>query len=149
MSGHGAFTPEPGERLVIRAARREDVAAVLELWQRAGGAPRGIPDTREGLELLLAADPRSLLLAEAHGALAGSLIAAWDGWRGSFYRLAVDPGLRRRGIATALLRAGEQHLRSRGAARLTAIVAGEDPVALAFWAHAGYARQADRVRFVR
>ena len=35
--------------------------------------------------------------------MVGSLIAAWDGWRGSFYRLAVHPERRRQRIATALL----------------------------------------------
>lgn len=67
----------------------------------------------------------------------GSLIAAWDGWRGSFYRLAVHPDHRRRGIGTALLREGERRLRARGAVRLTAILAGADPVAAGFWEAVG------------
>jgi predicted MFS family arabinose efflux permease len=44
---------------------------------------------------LLNADPEALLVAEVDGVVVGSLIAAWDGWRGSFYRLAVS-GLPRR-----------------------------------------------------
>lgn len=36
--------------------------------------------------------------------MVGSLIAAWDGWRGSFYRLAVLPERRREGLLTMLLR---------------------------------------------
>jgi ribosomal protein S18 acetylase RimI-like enzyme len=83
------------------------------------------------------------------GAVIGSLIAAWDGWRGSFYRLAVHPVWRRQGIATALLRESEHRLRERGAARLTAIVADHDPAAIGFWQAAGYQRQQRRARFVR
>ena len=55
---------------------------------------------------LVERDLDSLLLAEAGGRIVGSLIVAWDGWRGSFYRLAVHPDWRRRGVATALIRAG-------------------------------------------
>jgi ribosomal protein S18 acetylase RimI-like enzyme len=79
----------------------------------------------------------------------GSLIAAWDGWRGSFYRLAVSPERRREGLATMLLREGERRLCGRGAVRLTAIVAHEDAGAVAFWRAAGYERQQDQARFVR
>ena len=79
----------------------------------------------------------------------GSLIAAWDGWRGSFYRLAVDPAWRRRGIATALVRRGEERLRDLGAERLTAIAVGSDSEANGLWLSVGYQRQSDRARFVR
>ena len=107
-----------------------------------------ITDTRAGLRRLLAVDPGALFLAEFYGQLAGTLIAAFDGWRGSFYRLVVRPDLRRRGIATALLRAGERRLLELDAVRLTAIVDWNDPVAMSFWNGRGYESQADRIRFV-
>jgi ribosomal protein S18 acetylase RimI-like enzyme len=93
--------------------------------------------------------PRALLVAELDGVLIGSLIAAWDGWRGSFYRLAVSPEYRRKGLATTLLREGERRLRERGAVRLTAIVADDEDGAMAFWRAAGYEPQRHRARFVR
>jgi ribosomal protein S18 acetylase RimI-like enzyme len=108
-----------------------------------------VSDTHEGLLRLLAVDPHGLLLAESGGSVIGSLIASWDGWRASFYRLAVHPDWRRRGIATALLRDGEHHLEALGALRLTAIVADDDPGALDFWRASGYRRQQHRVRYVR
>jgi ribosomal protein S18 acetylase RimI-like enzyme len=77
------------------------------------------------------------------------LIAAWDGWRGSFYRLAVHPDWRRRGVATGLIRAGEDRLQQLGAVRLTAIVAGGESGAAELWRVAGYEQQSDRSRFVR
>jgi ribosomal protein S18 acetylase RimI-like enzyme len=132
----------------IRNATDEDVQSVLHLWATAGGTP-SVSDTPEALSLLLAGDPGALLLAESQAGVVGALIAAWDGWRGSFYRLAVDPASRRLGIATALLREGERRLREQGAVRLTAIVSDEDTAALGFWDAAGYARQHHRTRFVR
>jgi ribosomal protein S18 acetylase RimI-like enzyme len=132
----------------IRDATESDLEPVLHLWATEG-VPPGVSDTREALVGLMATDRRALIVAEADGVLVGSLIAAWDGWRGCFYRLAVHPGSRRLGVAAALLREGERRLRGRGAVRLTAIVRQEDPGAMGFWKAAGYLRQPDRTRFVR
>jgi ribosomal protein S18 acetylase RimI-like enzyme len=135
----------------IRTATPRDLDDVLALWRAAEVHP-ATGSHREGLERLLASDAEALLVAElpAPGsALAGSLIAVWDGWRGSFYRLAVHPEHRRAGLAGELVREGERRLAAHGAERLTAIVAEEDPGAHEFWAAAGYERQARRERFVR
>lgn len=121
---------------------------MLILWPAAGGPP-SVTDTREALSCLLAADRDALLLAESGDAVIASLIAAWDGWRGSFYRLAVHPERRRQGLATAMLREGERHLHERGAVRLTAIVSDRDTAATGFWKAAGYQPQEHRARFVR
>jgi ribosomal protein S18 acetylase RimI-like enzyme len=136
------------ERWTIRIATKDDIASVLDLWIAAGSLP-SVTDSRDGLARLLATDPQALLVAELKGVLAGSLIAAWDGWRGSFYRLAVSPEHRRKGLATMLLREGERRLRELGAVRLTAIVADDEARAMAFWRSAGYQRQQHRARFVR
>jgi ribosomal protein S18 acetylase RimI-like enzyme len=135
--------------LAIRSAGVRDIAAVLGLWAAADSLPTVGDDSPDGLARLLTADPQALLVAELEGVLAGSLIAAWDGWRGSFYRLAVAPEHRRKGLATMLLRKGEQRLQERGAIRLTAIVADDEVGAMGFWRAAGYERQQNRARFVR
>jgi ribosomal protein S18 acetylase RimI-like enzyme len=70
-------------------------------------------------------------VAEVDGRIVGALIAASDGWRGSMYRLAVDPQYRGRGIARRLVACGEARLRERGVPRVTALVSGEDGVATA------------------
>jgi ribosomal protein S18 acetylase RimI-like enzyme len=132
----------------IRAVTDSDRRAVLALWATAGGRPS--PTDDEGsISKLLAADPGALLVAEVEGELAGTLIAAWDGWRGSFYRLAVDPRRRRQGLARALVRAGEDRLEVLGAVRLTAIVADEVPAGAAFGEAVGYERQPATDRHVR
>jgi ribosomal protein S18 acetylase RimI-like enzyme len=136
------------DRARIRNAGEEDIASVLDLWILAGSLP-SVSDSPDGLARLLAADPQALLVAELDGVVVGSLIAAWDGWRGSFYRLAVSPEHRRKGLATMLLREGERRLRERGALRLTAIAADDEAGAMAFWRAASYERQQHRARFVR
>jgi ribosomal protein S18 acetylase RimI-like enzyme len=135
--------------LTIRSASLPDIAGVLDLWAEAGSVPTIGDDSPDGLTLLLATDSQALLVAELDSVLAGSLIAAWDGWRGSFYRLAVAPRHRRKGLATELLKEGERRLFERGAIRLTAIVAEDEDGAMGFWRAAGYGRQERRARFVR
>ena len=95
------------------------------------------------------ATPRRCCSPRPSGEIVGSLIVGWDGWRGTFYRLAVDPAQRRRGLATALVRAGEERLRALGAHRLNAIVETEEADAMAFWSAAGYELQTARSRFVK
>ena len=85
--------------ITIRAATTEDIPAVLALWSAATVEPSATDDA-DGVATLLGVDPESLLLAvDDDGALVGTVIAAWDGWRGTMYRLAVLPALRRQGIA--------------------------------------------------
>jgi ribosomal protein S18 acetylase RimI-like enzyme len=136
------------EATLLRSGRVDDVGAVLDLWRRAEASPSPT-ESADDVRGLLERDPEALLLAETSGEIVGSLIVGWDGWRGTFYRLAVDPAHRRRGIATALVRAGEERLRAFGARRLGAIVETEEPDAMAFWSAAGYELQTARSRFVK
>lgn len=133
---------------VLRSAGSRDIGAVLGLWELSGG-PSSVSDTPEALVHLLTRDPGALLVAESGSAVVGSLIAAWDGWRGSFYKLVVHPEHRRQGIATELLREGERRLRAQGAIRLTAIVVQNDARAMAFWEATGYTRRPEQARFTQ
>jgi len=132
----------------IRDGTADDLGEVLDLWALSD-APPTVTDSVEALRALIAHDPRALLVADVRGRTVGSLVAAWNGWRGSFYRLAVHPDHRRRGLATRLVREGEKRLRDRGAVRLDAIVAADDAAAMGLWTAVGYEQQRDRARFVR
>jgi ribosomal protein S18 acetylase RimI-like enzyme len=114
------------------------VPLVLDLWTQARSEHASTADRLDDVERLAADSPAALLIAERDGMILGALIAAWDGWRGNMYRLAVRDGYRREGIGLALTRAGEDYLRRRGARRVTALVAFDDAVAGEFWESAGY-----------
>jgi ribosomal protein S18 acetylase RimI-like enzyme len=118
----------------IRPARAEDLDAVRELWAAARSNHAITEDTPERVERALDA----LLVAELEGEIVGAVIAAFDGWRGNFYRLAVAPAVRRRGIGGRLVDAGEQRLRALGAPRVSALVAFDDGDARGFWEAVGY-----------
>jgi len=80
--------------------------------------------------------------------IAGSVIGAWDGWRGNIYRLAVSPEYRRRGIARALVQEVERELAARGARRFAAVVEGNHPWAVEFWSSI-YEREPNQLRYVK
>src|SRR3954454_24650061 len=134
----------------IRAATAADIADVLDLWSQARSANALTPDTHDALEALLDASPGALLVAQHEtDGIVGALIAARDGWRGNMYRLAVHPRRRREGIARSMVEHGERHLRSKGARRMTALVAHEEVEAVRFWTEALYARDTTIARFVK
>ena len=135
--------------ITIRTATAADVDAVLGLWGVARTEHAVTEDRPEALRRLIDTDPLALLVAELDGGLVGAVIAAWDGWRGNIYRLAIEPAHRRRGIGSALVRAGETSLQRRGASRVTALVAYEDERAAAFWDEAGYPLDSEIGRRVR
>jgi ribosomal protein S18 acetylase RimI-like enzyme len=118
-------------------------------FRRCNRQNASTPDTAEAVDRLLATDPGALPVAERDGAMVGALIAAWDGWRGNMYRLAVDAGHRRLGVALALVRARERRLAGCGARRITALVAHGDAPAMGPWRAAGYTHDTAIARFVK
>ncbi len=132
----------------IRVGRVADVDAVLRLWLEAGTEPTHTDDA-PSLVALVGHDRSALLVAEEQGEVVGTVIAGWDGWRGSIYRLAVAPSHRRRGLGRALVAAAEAHVRAVGAVRLAAIVVETESEATGFWRSGDWEEQVHRLRFVK
>lgn len=88
----------------MRIGRSQDGPAILKLWDVSRSTHASTPDRLEDLERLLCERPGGLLVAESGSTIVGALIAAWDGWRGNMYRLAVLPASRRHGVAMKLAR---------------------------------------------
>lgn len=121
---------------------------MLALWEERS-RHASIPDRLDDLKRLLDDPPAALIVAERDEEIVGTLIAAWDGWRGNMYRLAVRDDCRRQGIGLRLTRAGEEYLRGLGARRITALVAFDDEDAGRFWDVAGYPPDEEIGRRVR
>lgn len=134
--------------VTIRAGKRDDVAQVLALWATDDVEPT-TTDDQDSVARLLDHDPEALLVAEADGQVVGTLIATWDGWRASMWRLAVQPDHRRRGIAARLVEHAERRFRSLGARRIATFVATSDSTPTDFWTAFGYQPQTQRRRFVK
>lgn len=134
--------------LTVRRAVFGDAPAILSLWRLANAEPTRTDD-EASIRSLIAHDPEALLVAEEEGELVGSVIAAFDGWRGTFFRLAVLPARRRAGIGRALIAAGELSLRERGAVRITLFAVKAAAGADEFWLATDYARDNRCQRYVK
>ncbi|MDJ0383604.1 GNAT family N-acetyltransferase [Streptomyces sp. G-G2] len=134
--------------LSVRAAGAAEAEAVLAFWKEAAEGT-SITDDVAGVTRLVGRDPGALLLAEADGLLVGTVIAGYDGWRCSLYRLAVLASYRRRGVGTALLDAAERRFLAVGGRRGDAMVLVANERAQRAWAAAGYHREDHWRRWVK
>ena len=132
----------------IRDCREDDVAAVLQLWRQSGALVTAT-DNADDLRRAVVGSSAHVLVAELDGRVVGSIIGAFDGWRGNIYRLAVHPEVQRRGIARALLAEIENRLAKLGAKRMSALVAKEESSATGFWNAVGYNADPRLVRYAR
>ncbi len=131
----------------IRPGRLSDVESVLHLWSTAAEPTH--TDDAASLTALIRRDPAALIVAEDDSSIVGSVIAGWDGWRGSVYRLVVASSHRRLGLGRRMLRRAEERLSAEGAVRLQAIVVETEPQAVGFWHASGWEQQVHRLRFVK
>jgi ribosomal protein S18 acetylase RimI-like enzyme len=134
--------------VAYRPATAREGDDILSFWKVATEVASSTDDVG-GLTTLGDFDAGSILLALDSDAIIGTLIVAWDGWRGSFYRMAVHPEWRGRGIGRALVRAGEARLVALGCRRINLFAVSEHDGATAFWRAVGYEPQPQDTRFVR
>ena len=124
---------------------------MLALWERAG-AIASPTDTLDEVTRLVREHAGALLVALQEGAIVGSVIGGWDGWRGNIYRLAVAPEAQRAGLARRLVQEAERGLRAKGARRISALVERHEPHAVGFWdalAARGWRRDERMLRYVK
>lgn len=120
--------------VVIRQFRWSDFDAVAGVWAAAGREV--VP--RSELAAKLARDPELFLVAESGAEIVGVVMGTYDGRRGWILRLAVDPGQRRRGIASGLVRELERRFRRLGCPRVNLLVLPDNASGLRFWQEMGY-----------
>ena len=149
----------------IRSFRESDRSQLEVLWARLfpDDPPRNAPGRM--IDHKMKVQPELLLVAEgssgagghdgpdveppsawdgtgrgdgAAGRLVGAVMAGFDGTRGWIHHLAVLPEFRRRGIATALVRAAEEALRELGCPKVNLQIRASNAEVQAFYESLGY-----------
>jgi hypothetical protein len=126
--------------LVTRAYEPDDLARIVELWERTGSLRAG-PD---GLTLdraieAISGAPALTLVAEDEDGLVGVAVGGVTGARGWIHRLTVAPGdPRAHDVAARLLDELGHRLGASGARRIGALV-HDDPASRGALEHGGYA----------
>ena len=126
----------------IRLYEDADEAAVVALWLATlrDSAPHNDPIV--AIRKKRASTCDLFYVAILEGALVGTVMGGYDGHRGWIYSVAVDPGFRRRGIGSALLRHLETVLRERGCLKLNLQVRTSNLGVVAFYESLGFATDA-------
>lgn len=125
---------------MIETATSDDAAAVTALW-RTCGLTRPWNDPAADFALALGSAAATVLVARDGAALAGTVMAGFDGHRGWVYYLAVAPAARGAGFGRALMAAAEAWLAACAAPKLQLMVRGDNAAAAAFYEAIGLVRQ--------
>lgn len=131
----------------FRTATPDDAERVIRFWHESG-ASMGATDHVEQVRRVAANPAAVLILAVAEDEIVGTLLGAFDGWRGNLYRLVVHPGCRRQGIGRQLVRQVERVFAQWGVRRITVLIEVDRPWAMDFWTAVGYPRDNRIVRHV-
>lgn len=126
------------EGLEIRPFASSDQPPLEALWGRvfADDPPWNAPAAMIANKMKV--QPELLLVAVLDGVLVGAVMAGFDGVRGWIHHLAVAPEARRRGIATALVRAAEAGLRRLGCPKVNLQVRASNTAVVAFYEALGF-----------
>ncbi|MGM0484096.1 MAG: GNAT family N-acetyltransferase [Candidatus Krumholzibacteriota bacterium] len=142
--------PDKDEKIIIREFRPDEYDSLTGMWSASGLSfkPSG-RDRRERLISELRDGPGTLLVAEVDGDIAGSVLVTHDGRKGWINRLAVLPGLRRRGIARRLVEEAQRRLDQAGIEITAVLIEGDNPESRNLFRKLGFAEHGDIVYFSR
>jgi ribosomal protein S18 acetylase RimI-like enzyme len=142
-----------GNRVTVRVARAGDEAALTRLdavaWTPASGFPSVAERVNDPFFTFFTDDcpPMAHLVAELDGRLTGYIRLRpvtplpENAHVLGIVGLAVAPGARRRGVASALLAAAEQLARTRGTRKLSLRVLSTNEAAMCLYERLGFQRE--------
>jgi ribosomal protein S18 acetylase RimI-like enzyme len=125
--------------MMIRPYEPTDESAVIDLWCLCG-LTRAWNDPRRDISRKIAIQPEMFLvaIAQATGALVGTVMAGYEGHRGWINYLAVAPEFRRQGIARSLMSEAEKRLHIAGCPKINLQVRASNAEVVAFYRAIGF-----------
>lgn len=130
----------------IRVMNISDYEQIYQLWMScAGMGLNNLDDSKEGIERFLNRNPETCFVAENEQRIVDAIIVGNDGRRGYIYHTAVDPDYRNQGIATKLVGAAMEALKSLGINKAALVVFTKNSDGNAFWEKIGFTSREDLV----
>jgi ribosomal protein S18 acetylase RimI-like enzyme len=123
--------------IVIRPFADADREAAVALWNGCGLVVPWNDPTRD-IARKIAQRRETFLVAEHDGRIVGTVMAGFDGHRGSLNYLAVDPNRRKQGIARRLMSEAERLLTAAGCPKINVMVRRSNLAAAGFYDALGY-----------
>jgi ribosomal protein S18 acetylase RimI-like enzyme len=123
--------------VAIRPFCTADTDTVVSLWRECGLV---VPanDPHRDIQRKVDSQPELFLVGEHEGLVVATLMVGYDGHRGWLNYLAVSPGMRLRGVGSAMLHEAERLLRQRGCPKINLQVRTGNRSVIAFYQARGY-----------
>ncbi len=128
--------------VVIRPYQPSDHVDLVALWNDVFPDDPAWNEPSRLIATKLTVQPELLLVACVESNVKGAVMAGFDGVRGWVHHLAVHFSVRRRGIATQLMRAAELGLTQLGCSKVNLQVRDTNTEVIAFYEALGYALEA-------
>ena len=122
----------------IRHYHPGDREQVVALWNHVFPRAAGHNDPNASIDRKVASDDDLFFIAVDEDAVIGTVMAGYDGHRGWLYSVAVDPGRRRCGIGSTLIRHVEQVLKELGCPKLNLQILADNADVVAFYRSLGF-----------
>jgi len=125
------------DSILIRPFAPADEEAVVQLWHDCG-LYRPVNDPRADIAAKLKVNPELFLVATIDDAIAGTVMAGYDGHRGWINYLGVAPTRQRLGIGRRLMDEAETRLRALGCPKINLQVRSTNTGVIDFYTELGF-----------
>jgi ribosomal protein S18 acetylase RimI-like enzyme len=125
--------------IIIRRFDNKDYPGIISLWDKAklSYRPQG-RDSFENIKNQIDNGKAIFLVAEANNAIVGCVLGTNDGRKGWINRLAVDPEIHRRRIASRLIKELEDIFNRLGLEVIACLIEKDNSISKDFFKGLGY-----------
>ena len=113
-------------------------AEVISLWRQVFGYETAHNAPELAIDRKLAMRDGLFFVATVGGAVAGTLMAGYDGHRGWLYSVGVHPAQQKTGVGAALIRHAERALKDRGCLKINLQTIGSNERVTGFYQALGF-----------
>lgn len=123
--------------LNIRKYRPEDEQQVIDLWMECNLVVSS-NNPKSDIQRKIDDSPELFFVGEIENEIITSCMAGYDGHRGWIYYLSVKPSMRKKGVASIMMKHAEKALRHMGCPKIDLMVRKSNQGVVSFYRKIGY-----------